>query len=133
MLSFCISDTAKHMLLSHSGLIPHLMDGLLLDPEHPRKDTAHAIKTIVQRDYAECIQQISLFPPGCEALRAASGAVEALDALVELAWSQEAKDCARGALIQLTGRHPEPIGGGVDALHIMVSCECTRRVSQVTI
>jgi hypothetical protein len=120
MLSFCISDTAKQMLLSHSGLISHLLDGLLLDPEHPRKDTAHAIKTIVQRDYAECIQQISLFPPGCEALRAAPGVVEA-------------KDCARGALIQLTGRHPEPIGGGVDALHIMVSCECTRRVSQVTI
>ena len=50
----------------------------------------------MQRDYAECIQQISLWTPGCAALRAAAGVVEALDALVEQAWSDEAKECARG-------------------------------------
>jgi hypothetical protein len=37
MLSFCISDTAKQMLLNHSDFIPHLLDGLLLQPEHPRQ------------------------------------------------------------------------------------------------
>jgi hypothetical protein len=107
------------------------VDGLLLDPDHPRKDTDEEIKAAVQRDFAECIQQISLFPPGCKALQAAPGVVEALDALVEQAWSEEAKDCARGALMQLTDRwHPHTGGGGgggVDALHIMMSCECTPR------
>jgi hypothetical protein len=124
MLSLCISDTAKQMLLNHSSFTSHLVNGLLLDPAHARKDSDEAVKAAVQRDFAECIQQISLFPPGCEALLATAGAVEALDALVELAWSEEAKDCARGALMQLTGRHPEPVGGGIAALHIMVSCEC---------
>jgi hypothetical protein len=98
----------------------------LLHPEHPRKDTDEAIKTFVQRDFAECIQQISLFAPGCDALKAVPGVVEALDALIEQAWSEEAKDCARGALMQLTGRHPDPVGGGrdPDAGHIMISCKC---------
>jgi hypothetical protein len=27
------------------------------------------VKAVVQRDFAECIQQISLFPPGREALK----------------------------------------------------------------
>ena len=77
------------------------VSGLLLDPEHPRKDIGEPVKTAVQRDFAECIQQISLFPPGCEALKADSAVVAALDALVGKAWSEEAKDCARGALMQL--------------------------------
>ena len=67
------------------------------------RSTDDAIKTIVQRDYAECLQQLSLFAPGCEALKADPNVVVALDALVERAWSEEAKDSARGALMQLTG------------------------------
>ena len=148
LLSLCTSDTAKDMLLSNSGFIPHLIDGesrdlalvldlvsnyttilsgLLLDPEHPRKDTDEAVKAVVQRDFAECIQQISLFPPGCEALKADSSVVAALDALVNKAWSEEAKDCARGALMQLTDRQRESVSetGNGDARHIMMSCECT--------
>ena len=30
LLSLCISDAAKEMLLSNSGFIPHLLDGVLL-------------------------------------------------------------------------------------------------------
>jgi hypothetical protein len=123
MLSLCISDFAKKMLLNNSGFIPHLVSGLLLDPDHPRKDTPQATKAIVQRDFAECIQQLSLFPPGCEALQAAPGVHEALEALIDTGWTEEAKDCARGALMQLTGQHPEVIASRHDALHIMVSCE----------
>jgi hypothetical protein len=45
------------------------VDGLLLDPEHARNGdpplgAPEAIKAIIQRDFAECIQQLSLFPPG---------------------------------------------------------------------
>ena len=144
MLSFCISDTVKQMLLNHSDFIPHLLDGLLLQPEHPRQGSDPVVKAAVQRDFAECIQQISLFPPGCDALRAHSGMVEALDALVELAWSEEAKDCVRGALMQMAERPPEPIAGGGgggdddELLHIMVSCkyyvticQCSGRTTDV--
>ena len=98
--------------------------GLLLDPEHPRQNTDEAIKTAVQRDFAECVQQISLYPAGCEALKAESAVVEAMDALVDKAWSEEAKDCARGALMQLTDRQHETVAEvDLDALHIMMSCE----------
>ena len=123
LLSLCISDVAKQMLLSNDGFIPHLLDGLMLDLEHPRKDTDVTIKTAVQRDFAECVQQISLLPAGGAALKADSAVVAALDALVDTAWSEGAKDCARGALMQLTDRHHETVA--VDALHIMMSCECT--------
>ena len=50
---------------------------------------------------------------------------EALNTLVEQAWSEEAKDCARGALMQLTDRQRETVAAiDLDALHIMMSCEC---------
>ena len=129
MLNLCISDVAKQMLISNAGFIPHLVDGLLLNPEHPRNGSDEAIKAIVQRDFAECIQQLSLFAPGCEALKSA-GIVEALDALVDKAWTEEAKDSARGALMQLTDRHREVVVEvDPDALHIMLSCACTAVVS----
>ena len=125
LLSLCISDAAKLMLIGNSGLAPHLIDGLLLDPEHPRKDTDQTIKAAIQRDFAECIQQISLFPPGAQLLKADGAVVPALDALVDKAWTEEAKDCARGALMQLTDRKRETIVAiDTDALHIMMSCEC---------
>eukprot|EP01050_Picozoa_sp_SAG11_P057911 SAG11_NODE_36724_length_260_cov_0.645963_1_plen_48_part_10 len=47
---------------------------------------------------------MSLFQPGREALNAHPGVIEALDTLVEKAWTEETKDFARGALMQLTGR-----------------------------
>ena len=112
LLSLCISDNAKQMLLNNSSFIPHLIDGLMLDPEHPRKDTDEAVKVAVQRDFAECLQQIALFPAGCDALKADSAAViDVLDALVDKAWSEEAKDCARGALIRqcTPGRYCTPV------------------------
>ena len=123
LLSLCISDAAKQMLLNNAGFIPHLIDGLMLDPEHPRKDTVETIKTVVQRDFAECVQQISLFPAGCEALRANEGIMHALLTLKDKAWSEEAKVCAEGALMALIPpKHHEV---DIDALHIMMSCECT--------
>jgi hypothetical protein len=131
MLHFCISDTNKQMLLNNSKFIPHLVHALLLSPEHARKDTPEEIKAAVQRDFAECIQQVSLFPPGCEALKAAD-ITAVLDELVDKAWSEEAKDSARGALMQLTDRHREEVVEvDPDALHIMLSCACTAVVSSI--
>ena len=122
MLSLCISDAAKHMLLNNADFIPHLIDGLLLDSEHPRKDADEAIKTAVQRDFAECVQQIALFPAGCDALKANETVMHAMLALKDKAWSEEAKICAEGALMALIP--PEHHDDIIEALHIMMSCEC---------
>jgi len=122
LLSLCISDAAKQMLLNNAGFTPHLIDGLMLDPEHPRKDTDEAIKTAVQRDFAECVQQIALFPAGCEALTVNETVVQALLTLKDKAWSEEAKVCAEGALMALI---PPEQREDIEALHIMMSCECT--------
>ena len=78
-------------------------------------------------DYAECIQQVSLFPRGCEQLGADPSVVEALDLLVEKGWSDDAKDCARGALLQLCPERTKHITGNnvmghdMDEKHIMMS------------
>jgi hypothetical protein len=59
---------------------------------------------------------------GCEALKASvSGVVDALDALVERGLTEEAKECARGALVQLTDRYPDVAVVDANALHIMMS------------
>ena len=108
------------MLLSNSGFVTHLLDGLLLDPEHPRKDTDETVKTAVQRDFAECIQQISLFPPGCEALKENEAVIQALSILKDKAWSEEARICAEGALIALMPPEPEPLPDGEEE-HVMLS------------
>ena len=105
------------------------IDGLLLDPEHPRKDTDEFTKTAVQRDFAECIQQLSLYPPGCEALKENEHVLQALSALKDKAWSEEAKICAEGALMALIP--PERDHKEIEALHIMMSCECTPVSSSV--
>jgi|EP01043_Picozoa_sp_COSAG02_P044546 hypothetical protein len=91
----------------------------------------------VQRDCAESLQQLSLFPDGREALLAkeplslsSSGGyvvkiqpvVEALEALSEQAMSQEAKECAAGALMALGVHTPEKHNSGVEVpKHIMLS------------
>ena len=102
------------MLLNNAGFIPHMIDGLqvMLDPEHPHKDTDEAIKTAVQRDFAESLSasirslcslpdvKLSMWIPQ-------PSSIPWLDVLVDKAWSEEAKDCARGgALMQLTYGSP---------------------------
>ena len=100
----------------------------MLDPEHPRQGTDVAVKAVFQRDAAECLQQLSLFDPGCEALKADADAIAALDMLVDKAWSKEAKVCAEAALKQLCPERYEKApaadpDGGEQRRHIMMSCE----------
>ena len=127
LLSLCISDAAKRMLLNNDGFIPHLIDGLLLDPEHKRQTADEAVKAVVQRDFTECLQQISLFPAGREILKENKAAMQALSTLKDKAWSKDAKRCAQGALMALNS--PVPNVHAVEAFHIMMSCECISRVS----
>ena len=112
------------MLLLNSAFIPHLVDGLMLDPSHPRlkdimgNDTDTSILAIVQRDFAHCISQISLFPPGCEALKADPAVLQALSTLRDAAWSDDARLFAEATLMVLSP--PEHLD--LEALHVMMSC-----------
>jgi hypothetical protein len=81
------------------------------------------VKAAVQRDAAECIQQLALFPPAREALQADSSLLEAVQALAESGWTDEAKDSASRTLAIV---NPEQIKRTVvdqQSLHIMMSCK----------
>lgn len=64
MLSLCVSDANKQLLLTNQNFLPHLVSGLLFDattaPVLLRADF-EPIKASVQRDYAECLQQVRIF------------------------------------------------------------------------
>ena len=40
ILSLCVSDLNKQLLLASEGFIPLLVDSLLLDPEHPQRENS---------------------------------------------------------------------------------------------
>jgi hypothetical protein len=70
LLSLCVSDINKDLVLSAEGCIPLLVDSLLLDPEHPRREQPDfdAVAPAVQQDFAEAIAQLAMFGPGREKL-----------------------------------------------------------------
>jgi hypothetical protein len=97
--------------------------GLLLDPEHPRKDTAEPVKAAVQRDIAESIQQLAVFPQACEVLKADSELIDAVKALVDQGWTKEAKETAARTLAIFHPEHFVKFVVDEDSLHIMMSCK----------
>ena len=61
ILSLCVSDINKNLLLASEHFLTLAVDSLLLDPEHPRMNNAamqgttdwEAVKAPVQRDFAD--------------------------------------------------------------------------------
>eukprot|EP01050_Picozoa_sp_SAG11_P016871 SAG11_NODE_2357_length_3468_cov_1.841199_2_plen_688_part_00 len=127
ILNMTVSDENKRRLLRCPGFIALLVDGLLLDPAHPRAGHDREVMAVVQRDYAESLQQLALFPEGREALLADPSielqlssmapllhervvvmpAIAALELLAAEALSPEAKKAADGALLALgVQQHP---------------------------
>jgi hypothetical protein len=107
-----------------------LIDGLLLDPNHPRKSCAagtdwEAVKAPVQNDFAAAMLQVAVSPAGRSALREAGRAV--LDAVQEVAdkgWSEEARRSARGTLAALAdeiGTEEAMMSSTSAVEHIMLS------------
>eukprot|EP01050_Picozoa_sp_SAG11_P005348 SAG11_NODE_372_length_10036_cov_8.820871_10_plen_347_part_00 len=130
LLSLCVSDRNKELLLASDGFIPLLVDSLLLDPEHPRQENDtitgktdwDSAKGPVQRDFAEACAQLSVYPKGCEALLQDPSVVEALRVVAEQGWEDEARAHAQNALVALGDRRPENAEKHiVDQKHIMMS------------
>jgi hypothetical protein len=61
---------SQDMLLSNDHFVAVLVDSLLLDDDHPRKAAGsfESVKAAVQRDAAEALQQLTVYPPGRAAL-----------------------------------------------------------------
>lgn len=130
VVHLCISDANKNLLLESADLCKLLLEALLLDPEHMRQTQSEDVKAAIQRDAAECFMQLALFAPGRDLLKQDTSVLEALHMLVDKAWTDEAKQCAKGALMALVPpqEHSPRSGNSVDSLrppvqksHVMVS------------
>ena len=124
ILNLCISDANKSLLLKCDGFVPLLVDSLLLDPDHPRRAEAdfEAVAPPVQRDFAEAIQQLSAFPPGRDALLQDPSVTEALREVAANGLTEEAQECAAGALQALGARErAEHVVVDEGSRHIMMS------------
>ena len=80
---------SQDMLLSNDRFVAVLVDSLLLDADHPRKaaSTFESVKAAVQRDAAEALQQLTVYPPGRAALLADPTVAEALSEVADCGWS----------------------------------------------
>jgi hypothetical protein len=120
VLELCISDKIKPLLLANPKLIPYLINGLFLDPDHPRANLKDEIKLWNQETHVECLAQLALFPPGRDALLQSPAVSDALVAVSEQGMSQEAKKFADAALLALSDKKLEVVAVG-EQLHLMLS------------
>ena len=102
-MELCISDKIKPLLLASSVFIPYLINGLFLDPDHPRANLKDEIKLWNQETHVECLAQLALFPPGRDALLQNPAVSEALVSVSEQGMSEQARDHASAALMALSG------------------------------
>ena len=94
-----VSDRNKLLLLKSPDFFTHLALGLFVDREHPRGVLSeHALpaemQALLQRDYAEAVLQLALFPSGREALRQEAAVVSALEKVAKDGMTPEAQEHA---------------------------------------
>lgn len=127
MLPCSVSDRNKLLLLKCPDLWTFLVLGLFLDEDHPRGLSAAPpstpipieVQAIYQRNYAETLQQLALFPSGRDALREQAAVMKALEEVAERGLSAEAKEHAEGALMALSDKEMHADADGPK--HIMLS------------
>eukprot|EP01045_Picozoa_sp_COSAG04_P004170 COSAG04_NODE_177_length_21403_cov_37.154807_11_plen_615_part_00 len=123
--SCSVSDHNKPLLLKAPSFFKFLVLGLFTDPEHPRGQNGTnpvpgEMQAIWQRNFAEILQQLALFPAGSEALLQEAAVLKALEEVAERGMSAEAREHAAGALMALSDKeiHASESGG---PKHIMLS------------
>lgn len=115
-----------------------MIDGLLLDPDHPRAGLPDTMITWLQQMHTECLAQLAVFPQGRAALLAELSVLEALQHVKEVGRSEVCRELAESALLALRDHAPdfEDLGHqGSDhdgPKHVMLSCERCRAVLCVT-
>ena len=78
------------------------------------------MQAIWQRNYAEMLQQLALFPAGRDAMRQEAAIIKALEAVTQRGLSSEAIKHAEGALMALSDREMHASDSGRQK-HIMLS------------
>jgi hypothetical protein len=121
VLELSISDANKPLLLNTPGFIPYLVDALLIDPGHPRAEMKEELRSWCQEHHCECLAQLAVFGPAREALRQDPSVVPALEAVAEAGLSAQARDFAQAALLALSDKELQPLAGGEQQMHIMLS------------
>ena len=134
MLNLSVSDVNKDLLLKADGLLALLVDSLLLDPAHPTRSDGRtdfgAICGPVQRDFAEAIAQLAMYPPGRQLLLQDPDVAEALTQVAAGGWTPEARRSAKSALAALSGGvppHENNTQAAVGPQHIMCVAFCAGR------
>lgn len=120
-LELSISDLNKPLLLNNPNFLGYLIDGLLLDPTHPRADLDPAAKAYCQTVHVECFAQIAVWPDGASALRRDPSVWNALRQVAEVGLSDAARQHAESALLALSDTRLQVATEGQK--HIMLSCE----------
>ena len=122
VLELCISDANKPLLLANRDFLPYVVDALLLDADHPRADMKPELKSWCQQHHAECLAQLAMFEPACQALHANPSVIPALEAVAEGGLSGEARQFAEAALLALSEKELHADAEGQK--HVMLSCAC---------
>ena len=112
--------------MANPTFIPYLVNGLFVDPAHPRADLKHEIKVWNQEHHAECLAQLALLPLGADALRQDSSVREALEAVAKTGLSEYSREFARAALLSLKDDDDSSDGSDdeIEPDHIMLSYQC---------
>ena len=118
-LELCVSDKNKPLLLANKKFVPYLIDALLLDPKHPRAGMEEEDKIWCQEHHVECLAQLAVYEPACEALRQDPTVLPALRAVVEAGLSAAARELAGAALLALSDKKLEMALEGQK--HVMLS------------
>jgi hypothetical protein len=124
LLELVISDANKTLLLKAPGFLEYLLDGLLLDPDHPRQSLKDEQKIWLTAMHAESFAQLAAFAPGREALLEDPDVKPALEEVRDKGLSEEAREFASAALLALSDKQLERVTEGQK--HVMLSCESTR-------
>jgi hypothetical protein len=126
LFELCISDSNKSLLFSSKeDVILFLINGLFLDPAHPRADLSENDKRTNQEDHVGSIAQLALFPPSREALQQDQRVQDALQTVAQYGLSGQARESAEAALMALSDEELQIRTGGQK--HVMLSyqvCDC---------
>ena len=121
-------------MLENPDLFTLLELGLFVDPEnHPRgpnavspvKPATVEVQAAFQRNSAEALQQLALFPSGREALQHEAAVLKALEQVAQSAMTPEAREHAEATLLALSGKEMKATPAGEGPKHIMLSYQVT--------
>jgi hypothetical protein len=106
------------LLLANPDFLRYCVDGLLLNPDHPRANLPTSMLTWLQKMHTECLAQLAVFPQGRDALLADAAVVKALRQVQDGGGglSEECRELAGSALLALcdAAQEEDPAGAGAE-------------------